>query len=231
MPSGAKNSKAIRILLVDDHAMVRQGIRSWLENEPHFRIVGEANDGAKALKMIAALKPDVVLLDLNLPRMSGFAVAEALRLATATSSKKPKSALLAVTIDSTRNQMQRLLASGVMGYVLKDAAPAELIRAVETVAAGQVYIGADAAQFLFEPDSKKTEPGCRFDATAAVLTPREVEVLKLIAEEFVTKEIAAKLEISVRTVEAHRERLMRKLKIRTFAGLTRYAIATGLTQI
>src|SRR5437868_4067976 len=113
----AKKGRVIRILLVDDHAMVRQGIRSWLENEPQLRIVGEANDGAKAVKMVAASHPDVVLLDLNMPRMNGFEAAEILRR------DFPESALLAVTVNNTRHQVQRLLSLGVMGYVPKDAAP------------------------------------------------------------------------------------------------------------
>jgi DNA-binding NarL/FixJ family response regulator len=213
----------IRILLVDDHAMVREGIRSWLCTAEHLCIVGEARDGREAIRMAKAHQPDVILLDLNMPRMNGFEAARALR------KDVPKAALVAITVPSTRDQVRRLLALGAKGYVLKDAAPAELIRAIEAVAQGNLYFSSEAAHLLFSDSESK--PGKKFDVAVATLTPREVEVLKLIADEFVTKEIATELHISARTVEAHRERLMRKLKIRTFAGLTRYAIATGITQI
>lgn len=218
-----QKKKTIQILLVDDHAMVREGVRAWLSQEKHLRIVGEASDGQEAISLARALKPDVILLDLNMPKMNGFEAALTLR------KDLPDAALLALTVPGTQDQAKRLLGLGAKGYMLKDSSPAELIQAIETVAAGKSYIGLEAAKLMFQENGHNGS--AEFDPALAQLTPREVEVLKLIAEARRTREIAAELGVTTRTVEKHRERVMRKLNISNLSGLTRYAIATGVARV
>lgn len=198
--------------------MVREGVRSWLSKAPGMEIVGEASDGEAATAAAKALQPNVILLDLNMPRMNGFQAVEILR------KEVPAASVLALTVANTYEEIRRMLDLGAGGYMLKDASPSELVRAIETLVSGQIYLSPAIAKALLGAPQRR-EP------QHPKLTAREVEVLKLIAEEYVTKEIAIKLNISPRTVEAHRARLMRKLGVKTFAGLTRYAIATQIASI
>lgn len=211
-------SEKIRILLVDDHALVREGVRSWLSAAPGMEIVGEAIDGESAITNAKKLQPNVILLDLHMPRMTGFEAITVLR------KEVPKAAVLALTVADAHEEIRRMLDLGASGYLRKDASPSELVRAIETLVSGQIYLSPAIAKVLLGTPQRR-EP------EHPKLTAREVEVLKLIAEEFVTKEIAIKLDISPRTVEAHRARLMRKLGVKTFAGLTRYAIASQIASI
>ena len=208
----------ITVLLVDDHPVVRKGISSCLAQLPHFLVVGEAADGPEALAKARELLPDIMLLDIDLPKMSGLAVADVVR------KELPNIKVLILSMYQRAEYLPRVLQAGVRGYVLKEALPEELAKAIETVIAGECYFSPEVARLALNQlvQGNTNGPG------PAVLTHREREVLVLIAEGLSNKEIATKLTVGVRTVETHRERIMRKLGIHSVAGLTRFAIAKGL---
>ena len=217
--SGAK--KKIKILIVDDHPVVRKGLHSCLANQENLKIVGEAADGLEAIQKVKELDPDVVLMDINMPGMDGLAVTETLR------KNSPRTRVLVLSVHDTRDYVMRIVKAGARGYVLKDAPPDELVLAIETVHAGEAYFSASVArlalnQYVAESDS---------NSPLARLSEREREVLIEIAEGRSNKEIASNLSIGVRTVETHRERIMRKLEIHSVAGLTKFAIANGMVSL
>ena len=209
----------IRILLVDDHPVVREGIRSCLVRHPHFEIVGEATDGLEAIAQAKALVPDIILMDINVPRLNGLEATAAIRKLV------PKTRVLALTAHARSEYAQRIIDAGARGYVLKDAAPQELISAIETVHHGATFFSPIIARGLLK---RLVGQSGAASAKASDLSAREIEVLALIAEGKSNKDIAAALNLGVRTVETHRLHLMRKLGIRSVAGLTKYAITRGL---
>ena len=206
---------------MDDHPFVRKGISSCLSRQEHFVIVGEAADGLEALAKARALLPDIVLLDIDLPHMNGLAVAEALR------KELPNIKVLILSMRQSAEYLPRILHSSARGYVLKEASPEELVKAIETVTAGECYFGPEITRLALNQviQGNGDRPG------VAELTSREKEVLILIAGGFCNKEIANNLNIGVRTVETHRESIMRKLAIHSVAGLTRFALAKGLVTL
>jgi DNA-binding NarL/FixJ family response regulator len=205
----------IRVLLADDHALVRDGLRAVLAREPDIQVVGEADDGREALRLAASAKPDVAVLDLSMPLLNGLDAARQL-------ARDRRSRTILVTMHADERYVLDALRAGVHGYVLKKQAAADLVRAIREVAAGRVYlspgVGATVAEAIRTGAAPREER----------LTPREREVLQLVAEGKTTKEIAAILNVSVKTADAHRTRLMQRLDIHDVAGLTRYAIRTGL---
>ena len=211
--------KPIRVLVADDHMIVRSGIRHVLESESGFEVVGEAESGGEALALTSELKPDVVVLDISMPDQSGLEVAARIR-------EGPGSAR--VLILSMHNNAEYVLESvraGAHGYLLKDTAATDLREAIRAVCRGESYFSPPVASRLSaavrgEHESRHPELG--------LLTGRERDVLLGIARGRTNKEIAAELGISHRTVESHRESLMRKLQIRTVAELTRFAIGAGI---
>jgi DNA-binding NarL/FixJ family response regulator len=213
--------KPIRVLVADDHMIVRTGIRHVLESEPDFEVVGEAGSGSDAVALTSELRPDVVVLDISMPDQSGLEVAARLRHGSSTAR---------VLILSMHNNPEYVLESvraGAHGYLLKDTAATELRDAIRAVCRGESYFSPPVASRLTA--AVRGEHGTQH-AGLDQLTGREREVLLGIARGRTNKEIAAELGISHRTVETHRESLMRKLQIRTVAELTRFAIGAGIVQ-
>ncbi len=212
--------KTIRLLLVDDHPVVRKGIRMCLSRSSNLDIVGEAANGQEALSKTKELNPDMVLMDIDMPKMSGLAVTELLR------KERPEVKVLILSMHDNTEYVMRILQSGARGYVLKEASPEELVQAIETVNAGEAFFSPDVARVALNQFVQGADKNADNQ-----LTGREEEVLVQIAEGLSNKEIAARLEVGVRTVETHRERIMRKLNIHSVAGLTKYAIAKGLVHL
>jgi two-component system, NarL family, nitrate/nitrite response regulator NarL len=210
----------IRLLLADDHPIVLDGIRSHLRAQPEFEIVGQAANGLEAIQKAKALLPDVVLMDITMPQMNGLEATSHLR------KEVPDTKVLILTMHDSKEYIAQMLRMGARGYLLKDGSPAELVRAIKAVHAGEVVFAASVSKVLAEVmvngRARPIEP-------PPSLTCREREVLTHIAEGLLNKQIADKLGIGVRTIETHRERIMRKLEIHTVAGLTKYAIAQGMT--
>lgn len=209
----------IKLLIVDDHPLVREGIAARLESEEKFKVVGEASNGQAGLDMARTHQPDVVLMDVSMPIMNGFEACEAFK------AQMPEIKVLILTMHEDREYIVRMIKTGASGYVLKDVSSSELMRAIETVYDGGTYFSSGASQALFsEFDNNETteEP---------VLTRREEMVLTHLAEGCCNKEIAKILDISVRTVETHRQNIKQKLNIQSAAGLTRYAIEHDLVKL
>jgi len=208
----------IRVLLADDHILVREGLRALLAKEADIRVVAEAGDGREAVQSARETRPDVAALDLSMPLLNGLEAARQL----AAWDQGPRVILL--TVHSEDRYVLEAVRAGVRGYVLKKQAAADLVRAIREVSGGGVYlspgISAAVVDAIRSPRSVAEEP----------LTAREREVLQLIAEGKTTKEIAALLGVSVKTADAHRTRLMQKLDIHDIASLTRYAIRQGMIQ-
>jgi len=183
-----------------------------------LEIVGEAGDGREAIRQARELQPDLILMDIDMPQMNGLAVAEVLHR------EMPRVKVLILSMHSNTEYVVRIIQSGARGFVLKEAPAEELVRAIELVNAGEAYFSPDVARVALNKFVQGTGPS----PGAPNLTNREREVLMLIADGLSNKEIACQLNVGVRTVETHRERIMRKLDIHSVAGLTRYAISSGL---
>lgn len=211
----------IKVLVADDHPVVRKGLLSCLARESRIKVVGEAADGDEALAKTRELLPDVILLDISMPRMNGLVVTEVLR------KELPSVKVLVLSVHTNREYIFRIIQAGAHGYVSKEASPEELLRAIDAVCGGQAFFTPEIAQAALNQlvsGGGKKEP-------FGQLTGREREVLALIAEGQSNKEIANRLGIGVRTIETHRERIMRRLNIHSVAGLTKFAIANGLVPL
>jgi len=213
--------KKIRLLVVDDHPVVRRGISACLAGRDNLEIVGEAADGREAVRKARELVPDIVLMDINMPQMNGLAVTELLRR------EMPKVNVLILSMHSNTEYVLRIIQSGARGYILKEAPVDELTRAIETVQRGEAYFSSDVARVALTQFVRGNADGPAVNQ----LTNREREVLTQIAGGLSNKEIASQLGVGVRTVETHRERIMRKLDIHNVAGLTRFAISKGLVSV
>jgi DNA-binding NarL/FixJ family response regulator len=214
----------IRVLLVDDHQMMRDGLRALLEKEPRVEVVGEAREGKEAVEQVATLAPDVVVMDVALPGMNGV---EATRQIA---NQHPTVKVLALSTYADRRYVENMLKAGARGYVVKVAGCGELVKAVESVHQGKFYLSPDVTDFVVEG----LVGPARRDARASVferLGPREREVLQLIAEGRTTKEVAERLGVAAKTIETHRRNIGRKTGLRSVAELTKYAIREGLTSL
>ncbi|MEE8583468.1 MAG: response regulator transcription factor [Acidobacteriota bacterium] len=212
---------SIRILLVDDHEVFLDGLRALLDRQPDMEVVGDAKGGRRAVRLARQTLPQVVVMDASMPGLNGF---EATRQIVA---EVPEVKVLCLSMHSEERFVLAMLDAGASGYLLKECALEELVRAVRSVAANQVYLSPGIAGIVVEA----CRAGQHQDRASAfsLLTAREREVLQLIAEGHATKEIAAQLYLSVKTIGTHREHLMDKLKIHSVAGLTKYAIRQELT--
>ncbi|MBL8051358.1 MAG: response regulator transcription factor [Anaerolineales bacterium] len=210
----------IHILLAEDHTMVRAGLRALLERAQDIQVVGEASNGQEAIDLTVALKPDVLVLDIMMPRLNGIQAAEQIR------NLKLPVKILFVSMYSDAGLVRQALQSGAKGYVLKTSAGEELLQAIRAVAQGETYLSGTISSMVMEdsmrPNIKQTQNP--LDA----LSPREKEILQLITEEHTSGEVGKILSISEKTVEKHRANIMEKLQVRNLAGLVRLAIKHGL---
>lgn len=210
----------IRILLADDHALVRQGLRSLLETIGDFEVIGEASNGREALGLIRKFAPDVALMDISMPELNGLdATAHALR-------DRPDLKVIVLSMHATEAYVLEALRAGARGYLLKDSDASELERAIRAVARGERYLTPAVSHHVIDRFMKAERGDAATQREA--LTPRQREVLQLIAEGKSTREIAERLHLSIKTVETHRSQLMQRLEIFDVAGLTRYALRIGL---
>ena len=213
--------KKSRIVIAEDHTILREGLRSLLSSHPEFEIVGEAEDGREAIRCVEEYKPDLILTDLSMPRMNGM---EAIR---EIKKQSPKTKILVLTVHRAEEYILDTLKAGADGYLLKDSTHAELVMAVKKVLNGKYYISPEISEKVIEGylEGKKT---LKSQTSFDTLTSREREILKLIAEGYKNKEIADELCISVKTVEKHRANLMEKLDLHNVQALTALAIEKGL---
>ncbi len=211
----------IKVFLVDDHPIVRDGVRSFLSHQDGIVVIGDASDSQEALRKAKKLSPDIIILDISLPSLDGGDLAKRLRQIV------PHAKLLAFSIHDTEEYVVRMARCGVHGYVMKDEPTEHLLDAIQHVFKGGLHFPFDMTDAILAPGTKSSANA----DTAGALTDRERQVLSLLADGLANKEVARKLGISVRTAEAHREHLSRKLKIGTVAGLTKYAIHHGLTPL
>lgn len=214
---------SIKILLCDDHRIIREGLRSLLEKQPDMQIVGEGTNGFEACTLARKLSPDVVVLDVTMPDLNGIAAAR--RLAD----ESPKSRVLALSMHSDRHFVTGMLQAGATGYLLKDCAFSELTNAIRTIMKGGLYISPQLAGDVLKTFSRNTHSSRK--SAKVELSERESEILQLVSEGKSTKKIAERLNLSVKTVETHRLNIMRKLDVSSVAELTKYAIREGLTTL
>jgi len=210
-----------RVLLADDHKILRQGLRTLLEREKDIQIVGEADNGRSSVKLTGELAPDVVVMDVAMPDLNGI---DATRRIT---EAEPRTRVLALSMHSDGRYVKGMLQAGARGYILKDCAAEELTHAIRTVMAGQVYVSPGVTGAIVNDYVRQLSAA----DGPATLTPREREVLQLLAEGGSTANIAAGLHLSVKTIETHRKHIMDKLGLRSIAELTKYAIREGITTV
>lgn len=210
---------SVRILLADDHKIMCEGLQMLIEKQPDMEVVGVANDGRGAVRMARELVPDVVIMDVAMPNLNGIEAARQIN------NESPTIKVIALSMHTDRRYVTGMLSAGVAGYLPKDCVGEELAQAIRTVVGGKVYLSPTIAGIVVEEFNSVTRP------KHAVLSPRELEVLQLVAEGQSSREIGESLHISVKTVETHRRQLMDKLKLRTVADLTKYAIREGITSV
>ena len=214
----------IRVLIADDHDIVRSGLKMLLMAEEDITIVGEASNGREAVDLALELRPDVTVMDVQMPDMNGIEATRLIKEACA------ECAVLALTIHEDEQYFFQMLNAGALGYVPKRAAPDDLVRAIRLAAEGHVFLYSSMASLLASDYLSRLEAG-EAEAAGSVLTDREREILVLIAEGLLNREIADQLTISIKTVERHRENIMNKLNLHSRTELVKYAIRRGLIDL
>jgi DNA-binding NarL/FixJ family response regulator len=213
-------NRPIKVLLADDHFLVRQGLRASLSEYPQIEIIGEASNGREAIDKTQRLSPDVVLMDINMPEMNGLEATAALR-------KRGSGArVLALTVHNNKQYILQIIRSGAQGYVLKDTSPDELVRGIQAVRNGEAFFSPSVSSVVLQ--LLRGEDRLPHNGDEITLTPRERQITRLVAAGKTSKEIAAELGVNVRTIETQRYQLMRRVNVRNAAELTRFAIERGL---
>lgn len=215
-------NKKIKVLIADDHKIFREGIVSILQDVEDVEIVAQASDGREALQLLETIKADLILMDISMGDFSGLKATRLIK------EKYPEIKVLVLSMHSEIQYIQELLEAGASGYLLKDGGTKELLNAIHTVAGGDTYYSREVSSALVAYFTRGNQAAQ--DIKAIPLTPREKEVLRLIAEEYSNQEIAARLFISIRTVDTHKRNLLEKLQLKNTAGLVKYAIKMGLVE-
>jgi DNA-binding NarL/FixJ family response regulator len=210
-----------RILLADDHKLMRSGLKALIEQQPDLTVVGEADDGRQAVALAASLKPDLLVMDIGMPNLNGIEAARQITQAN------PATAIVILSMHSDESYVLRALKAGAKGYLLKDSAESDLIRAVHAVAGGKSFFSPAVSKVLLDDYVRKLQRSGAEDAYD-LLTPREREILQLIAEGKSNKDVANLLNLSVYTVETHRSNIMEKLNLRGIPELILYAVRKGI---
>ncbi len=214
----------VRVLLADDHTLIRAGLRKLVEGFEGFQVIAEAGDGREAVRLARELKPDIALLDIAMPRLNGLDATALIAKAT------PEIQIVILSMHTAENYVLEALRAGAVGYVVKDAAVDELERALCAVRNGERWLSPAVSRHLLDDYLRlaRKETDAHPAASSELLTPRQRETLQLIAEGCTTREMAERLCVSIRTIETHRAQLMERLSIHDVAGLTRFAIRSGL---
>lgn len=213
---------SIRILIADDHGLIRAGLRALLEDVPDMQVVGEAADGNAVLRLTAELQPDIVLMDISMPGLNGIEATRRLREVT------PQARVLALTVHEDESMLREMIRAGAFGYIIKRAIESELINAIHVISQGHMYVDPAMTRALFKDLSPHATPS---QAATEPLTPREVDVLRLLARGYTNRQIAQELNISPRTVEGHRSSLVSKLGFSGRVELMNYAEEHGLLDL
>ncbi len=220
----------IRLMLVDDHQVVRTGLKSFLEAQPNLQVVDEANNGREAIEHALKSRPDIVLMDITMPEMDGLEATRALKRLW------PEAVVLALTVHEDKVYFMEMLAAGASGYLTKQAASDELVQAIQTVAQGHVYLQPALARWLLDDYQRLVaEKPLLAEAESAIgldaLSVRELEVLELVAQGLNNAEIGERLKLSPKTIARHRERIMNRLNLHSRTDLVKFAIRTGLVKL
>ena len=216
---------SIRVLIADDHKIMLAGLRSILEKQTDFEVVGEADNGRKAVQMAQEKKPDVVVMDVSMPDLNGIEATKQII------ESLPETRVIALSMHSDKRFVMGMLRAGASGYLLKDCASQELANAIDQVARGKKYLSPEITGVVIDDFLLGRGSSEEVATAASQLSPREREVLQLIAEGWSTKQIASHLYVSIKTIETHRRQIMKKLDLHSIADLTKYAIREGLTSI
>jgi DNA-binding NarL/FixJ family response regulator len=214
----------VRVLIADDHKIMLAGLRSLLEKQSDIEVVGEAENGRKAVQLAQEKKPDVVVMDVSMPDLNGI------EATTQILENLPETRVIALSMHSDKRFVMGMLRAGAAGYLLKDCASQELANAIAQVAGGKKYLSPEITGVVID-DFLRGSVQEEDETVASVLSAREREVLQLIAEGWSTKQIASHLYVSIKTIETHRRQIMKKLDLHTIADLTKYAIREGLTSV
>lgn len=210
-----------RILIVDDHQLIIDGLRGFIESNSDYLIIGEANTGTDAIRLATVLSPDLILMDIEMPEMSGIQACQEIKKSF------PKIKIIIVSMHNEKQLIKKLIDQGADGYLLKNSHQKEVMDAIEKVLNNQIYLSQDVTLSLLDKSQVKSAHGSDV-TTIAQLTEREVEILKLVAQGMTNKEVGDNLNISHRTVDTHRTNLMKKLDVTNVAGLIRFAFKNGL---